>query len=73
VIRETYDSSLRIGRSALEAMGIPRDRAQMMVDDFNQVDQQAMLAVADAFDPTVPVMENHAYIARVRAARTLGR
>jgi CPA2 family monovalent cation:H+ antiporter-2 len=66
IIRETYDSSLRMGRSALEALNIPKDRAQMMVDAFNRADRSSMISLADAYDPDIPVMENEAYIARVQ-------
>lgn len=66
IIRENYDSSLRMGRSALEALNIPKDRAQMMVDAFNRADRASMISLADAYDPDIPVMENEAYIARVQ-------
>ena len=66
IIRETYDSSLRMGRSALEALDIPKDRAVKMVDVFNRADRSSMIALADAYDPTIPVMENEVYIKRVQ-------
>ena len=66
IIRETYDSSLRMGRSGFKAMGIPADRAAEMVDRFNDFDREAMLAVADVHKPGVPPHENDDYIARVR-------
>ncbi|MDX8353418.1 cation:proton antiporter [Cognatiyoonia sp. IB215182] len=66
IIRDTYDSSLRMGRSALEQMGIAHDRADLMVAAFNRMDRASMLSLADAYDPEVPVMENENYIARVR-------
>ena len=66
IIRETYDSSLRMGRSVFEAMGISRAAAQKMVDVFNETDRQGMVEVADAYDVNIPVPENEAYIAKVR-------
>jgi CPA2 family monovalent cation:H+ antiporter-2 len=66
IIRETYDSSLRMGRSALEALDIPKDRAEMMVDAFNRADRSTMIWLADAYNPNIPVMENDVYIARVQ-------
>ena len=66
IVRDTYDSSLRMGRSALEALHIPKDRAQLMVDAFNRTDRASMIALADAYDPDIPVMQNEVYIARVR-------
>lgn len=66
IIRDTYDSSLRMGRSALQAMGIADDRADMMVEAFNRADRASMISLADAYDPAIPVMENTAYVARVQ-------
>ncbi|MEL6840067.1 MAG: monovalent cation:proton antiporter-2 (CPA2) family protein [Pseudomonadota bacterium] len=66
IIRDTYDSSLRMGRSALEGMGIARDKADMMVEAFNRTDRASMISLADAYDPDIPVMENETYIARVQ-------
>ncbi|MCV6592629.1 MAG: cation:proton antiporter [Silicimonas sp.] len=69
IIRETYDSALRIGRSALEAMGVPRHKAEPMVEAFNVMDRRSMLEVADAYDPAIPPMDNEAYVAAVREIR----
>ena len=66
IIRENYDSALRMGRSSLEAMNIDRDSAEMMVEAFNKADRASMISLADAFDPDIPVMENEVYIARVQ-------
>jgi len=67
IIRETYDSSLRIGRSAFEALGISREIAERMTAEFNDTNRRAMIEVADVFDITIPSYENEAYIAKVRA------
>ena len=69
IIRETYDSSLRMGRSALEAMGIPRDTAQSMVDAFDSMDRQSMIDLAGAYDPAIPPSENQTYIEAVKEIR----
>ncbi|MGR3511307.1 MAG: cation:proton antiporter domain-containing protein [Paracoccaceae bacterium] len=69
IIRETYDSALRVGRSVLEATGIPHEKAVLLVDAFNQMDRKAMLEVADAYDPNIPPSDNEAYVARVREIR----
>lgn len=66
IIRETYDSSLRIGRSAFEAMGVPRDAADEMKMAFHEMDQQSMIEVADVYDMDIPAHENEAYVQRVR-------
>lgn len=66
IIRETYDSSLRIGRSAYEALGTPRAAAEQMKQAFHEMDQQSMIEVADLYDMTIPAHENEAYVARIR-------
>lgn len=69
IIRETYDSSLRIGRSAFEAMGINREKSDQLMDAFNDMDRRAMIEVADLYDPAIPSHENEPYVARVREIR----
>jgi CPA2 family monovalent cation:H+ antiporter-2 len=66
IIRETYDSSLRMGRSAFEALGFAREHAEAMTDAFQDMDRRSMVAVADTYDVTIPPTENEAYLARVR-------
>ncbi len=69
IIRDTYDSSLRMGRSAIEALGHDRDEAQRMVDAFNEMDRKAMIAVADVYDMNIPAHENQAYLDAIKAMR----
>ncbi len=66
VIRETYDSSIRMGRSAYEAMGMPREAALEMTAAFEAADRRSMLEVAELYDPDIPATENEAYVRRVR-------
>jgi CPA2 family monovalent cation:H+ antiporter-2 len=66
IIRETYDSSIRMGRSAFEALGIDKPHAQAMVDAFNRVDRRSMIEVASVYDPDIPLHENEAYIQKVK-------
>ncbi len=66
IIRETYDSTLRMGRSAFEAMGVERDTATAMIDAFNDRDRESMLLIADVHKMGVPPHENEEYLARVR-------
>ncbi|MDP5143005.1 cation:proton antiporter [Rheinheimera baltica] len=65
IIRETYDSTLRIGRSAFEALGVSRENADKMIQVFNQHDREFMLAVADAYEVGVPFEENDAYTRKI--------
>ncbi len=66
IIRETFDSSLRMGRSAFEALGATREQADKMKDAFADLDSRAMLAVAEHHDPNIPAIENEPFVARVR-------
>ena len=66
IIRETYDSSIRMGRSAFEALGIESHHARAMAAAFDETDRRSMVEVADVYDPAIPVAENEAYIAKVR-------
>ena len=69
IIRETYDGSLRMGRSALEALGATKDQAQTATEAFNDVDRKMMLAAAEHYDPEIPFAENQAFIDKVIAER----
>ncbi len=66
IIRETYDSSLRMGRSVFQAMGVENETAQALVDAFDRTDRKAMVEVADVYDVNVPASENAAYLAKAR-------
>ena len=66
IIREVYDSSLRMGRSTFEALGVERPTAEEMVGAFRAMDRRAMVHVADTYRADVPEHENAAYVAAVR-------
>jgi len=69
IIRETYDSSVRAGRSALEAMGIARAEADRMASEFEILDRSAMVEMASVYDIDVPSHENEVFIARLNELR----
>jgi len=69
IIRETYDGSLRMGRSALEALGHDRQAAQAMVDAFEEMDRNAMIELADLWREDIPASENEPLLARIRELR----
>lgn len=69
VIRETYDSSLRMGRSAYEALGADRQTAQAMVDAWEERDRTSMRAVADLYRLDIPSWENEPLLAKIRELR----
>ncbi|MFC3182628.1 cation:proton antiporter domain-containing protein [Cypionkella sinensis] len=67
IIRETYDSSTRMGRSAFQALGATLEQAEEMRQAYNVMDQKSMLAMAEHYDPNIPNFENEAYIKNARA------
>ena len=66
IIRETYDSSLRTARSALEALGLKRPEAQRMIDTFDKADREIMLELADLYDINIPAVDNEPYLKKAR-------
>jgi CPA2 family monovalent cation:H+ antiporter-2 len=66
IIRESYDSSVRMGRSAFEAIGISRETADRMVRVFQDADRRSMIEFADVYDIDIPSYENEALIAKAR-------
>ena len=66
IVRETYDSSIRMGRAAFEALGVPGEKARRMADAFDRSDRRSMIELADLYDLNIPAIENDAYVARVK-------
>lgn len=66
IIRETYDSSIRAGRSAFEALGFDRAKATEMMRHFEEMDREMMIDLADLYDFEVPIAENAPFNARFR-------
>ncbi len=69
IIRETYDSSIRASRSALEALGIARPEAERMLAVFEELDRKSMIELADVYDIDVPMIDNEKYMQKARAMR----
>lgn len=65
IIRETFDSSLRIGRSALEALGVSRDEATQMTREFEALDRRFMFEMAQLYRKDTPNHLNPDYAAKV--------
>jgi CPA2 family monovalent cation:H+ antiporter-2 len=66
IIRETFDSSLRAGRSALEALGVHPYSAERQVQGYMLNDREQMFALASSFDLNVPAHENQEDVRRTR-------
>jgi CPA2 family monovalent cation:H+ antiporter-2 len=69
IVRETYDSSLRMGRSAYEALGVSHSRAMEMTEAFEKMDRRSLRELADYYDIDTPAFENEALVNRVRELR----
>lgn len=69
VIRESFDSSVRAGRSALEALGDHPYEAERKVRQFVVNDRAQLRALADLYDPEVPIQENQAFIEKTNEVR----
>jgi len=69
IIRETYDSTLRMGRSVFEAMGHEKPVAQSLVDKFNERDRESMVTAASVYKMGVAPHENEEYVRLVRDLR----
>lgn len=69
VIRETYDSALRMGRSAYEALGADRQTALAMTDAWEERDRSSMREVAELYRLDVPSWENEELLAKIREIR----
>ena len=69
IIRETYDSSLRMGRSAFEALGTTREQAEDLTQVFETADRRSMIELADVFDIDTPPWENQEMIAAIKRLR----
>lgn len=66
IIRETYDSSVRAGRSVLEALGYVREEAQKMVDEMEEFDRGTMPEMAGLYRSGVPLKDNTEFVKRGR-------
>jgi CPA2 family monovalent cation:H+ antiporter-2 len=64
IIRDTFDSAVRAGRSALEALGHHPYDAEQQTQGYVKNDKQAMRELADLFDPEIPAHENAPYVER---------
>ena len=66
IIRETFDSSLRAGRSALEALGVHPYDAERQVRGFVSNDREHMFELASLYDPDIPPHENAEFVAETK-------
>jgi monovalent cation:H+ antiporter-2, CPA2 family len=66
IVRELFDSSLRAGRYVLENIGLSEFEAAEAERVFYQHDRKTVRQLAELWDPSKPVSQNPAYIARAK-------
>jgi len=66
IIRDTFDSATRAGRSTLEALGMPREAAEEQIQNFVMFDRYVLREVAEVHIPGVAAADNPAYIDKVK-------
>lgn len=66
IIRESYDSSLRMGRASFEALGYTADQAESIKEVFNEIDRKSMIESAAHYNPDIPLTENEEFMAEIR-------
>lgn len=69
MIRETFDSSVRAGRSALEGLGIHPYEAEKIAAAFVELDLWGIRQLAELHNPEIPPHENDAYIKKAMEVR----
>lgn len=69
IIRDTFDSAVRAGRSALEALGHHPFEAERDIRAFVERDKANMRELAQLFDLDVPSHLNEAYVKRANEMR----
>jgi monovalent cation:proton antiporter-2 (CPA2) family protein len=69
IIRETFDSAVRAGRCALEALGIHPYEAEKIVKTFVKGDRQSLRKLAELYDRDLPLSQNLAYVALAKQVR----
>ncbi|MBU3029519.1 monovalent cation:proton antiporter-2 (CPA2) family protein [Paracoccus marinaquae] len=66
IVRETFDSSLRVGRYVLENTGLSEYEASELERIFYRLDRVSLRELAEVWKPGVPLDENPEYIQRSR-------
>ena len=67
IIRDTFDSGVRTGRSELEALGKHPYEAELRCRDFVARDRRALAQLAAVYDADIPLHKNQPYVDRAKA------
>ncbi len=66
IIRETFDSSVRAARTALEMLGTRKFDAELIVQDFIERDRHIIREMAPHYDPDIPIHKNQALVEKTK-------
>ncbi|MBL3596419.1 cation:proton antiporter [Rhodovulum sulfidophilum] len=66
IVRELFDSSLRVARYSLEAMGLSATEARDRESAYYDFDRRMVRELADLWKPGVPTARNEPYMRRAR-------
>lgn len=66
IVREMFDSSLRVGRYVLESAGFSEYEAHEAEAIFYKIDRASLRDLAQLWNPDIPTEQNEAYNARTR-------
>lgn len=69
MIRDTFDSAVRAGRSAFEALGVHPFDAENYARTFEADDRRVLREAAEFYDPKLDISENQAYRDKIIALR----
>ena len=67
IVREMFDSALRVGRYVLENAGLSEYEAAELEKIFYRMDRQGLRELAEVWRPGVPAENNPAYVERSKA------
>lgn len=66
IIRDVFDSSVRAGRSAFEAMGMHPFDAEKAAQEFVVDDRRLLVEMAEVYDPNIPTHLNEPLVAKTK-------
>ncbi|MCH2250414.1 MAG: cation:proton antiporter [Cognatishimia sp.] len=66
IIRDVFDSSVRAGRSAFEAMGMHPFDAEKAAQEFVIDDRRLLVEMAEVYDPNIPTHLNEPLVAKTK-------
>lgn len=66
IIRDVFDSSVRAGRSAFEAMGMHPFDAEKAVQEFVNDDRRLLVEMAEVYDPAIPNHLNEPLVTKTK-------